>query len=124
MSRRRFGLAAVALGAVLSAAGAALADASGVAAAVGLAALAQGIGLLVAGAWLALGHNPLNRERRWTKHEAVRHRGLGRPSARRRQRVDQLPPQGGLALAPGQFGEAHGRGQQTTEQSSWRYSKA
>jgi hypothetical protein len=64
MSRRRFGLAAVAVGAVLSAAGAALADASGVVAAVGLAALAQGIGLLVAGAWLALGHNPLDRERR------------------------------------------------------------
>jgi hypothetical protein len=48
----------------------------------------------------------------------------GRPSARRRQRVDELPSQGRLALAPGQFGEAYGRGQQTTEQSSWRYSKA
>jgi hypothetical protein len=60
--RRQFGFAALALGAVLTAVGATLADGTGVAAAIGVAALAQGIGLVVAGASLAIGHNPLDRK--------------------------------------------------------------
>jgi hypothetical protein len=62
-NRRRFGVAALALGAMLTGVGAALADASGVVAVIGIVALAQGLGLLIAGVLLALGHNPLGRDR-------------------------------------------------------------
>jgi hypothetical protein len=54
----------LAMAAVLLVAGALLAGRDDALGAVGLAALAYGIGLLVAGAWLAAGHNPLDRRRK------------------------------------------------------------
>ena len=62
--RRRFGIFAAALGALLLLAGTLFANRDGVLDALGIVCLAYGIGLLVAGASLALGHNPLDRRRR------------------------------------------------------------
>ena len=62
--RRRFGIVAAALGALLLLAGTLLASRDGVLEAVGIVCLAYGIGLLVAGASLSLGHNPLDRRKR------------------------------------------------------------
>jgi len=61
--RRRFGISAAALGALLLLAGTQFAHRDGVLEAVGIVSLAYGIGLLVAGTSLALGHNPLDRRR-------------------------------------------------------------
>ena len=62
--RRRFGISAATLGAILLLAGTQLASRDGVLEAVGIVSVAYGIGLLVAGSSLALGHNPLDRRRR------------------------------------------------------------
>lgn len=61
--RRRFGIAAAALGAMLLLAGTQFASRDGALEAIGIVCLAYGIGLLVAGASLAIGHNPLDRRR-------------------------------------------------------------
>ena len=61
--RRRFGISAAALGALLLLAGTQFANRDGVLKAVGIVSLAYGVGLLVAGTSLALGHNPLDRRR-------------------------------------------------------------
>jgi hypothetical protein len=54
----------LAMAAVLLVVGAMLGGRNDAHRAVGLAALTYGIGLLVAGAWLAAGHNPLDRRRK------------------------------------------------------------
>lgn len=61
--RRRFGVSAAALGAVLLLAGTQFANRDGALEAVGIVSMAYGVGLLVAGSSLALGHNPLDRRR-------------------------------------------------------------
>ena len=58
--RRRFGIFAAALGAVLILAGTLLANRDSALGAIGIGCLAYGIGLLIAGATLAIGHNPLD----------------------------------------------------------------
>lgn len=62
--RRRFGIFAATLGALLLIAGTLLASRDSALGAIGIGCLAYGIGLLVAGATLAIGHNPLDRRKR------------------------------------------------------------
>ena len=58
---KRFAVSAIAAGVALVVGGALLARSPGVTRTVGLAMLGYGIGLLVAGAFLALGQDPLRR---------------------------------------------------------------
>lgn len=61
--RRRFAVVLLPFAIALIAAGLMLASHDGLVGALGLVALAQGIGITVAAAFLALGHNPLQRRR-------------------------------------------------------------